>query len=769
MILHMSSIPTENLEIRLLVRESDKKFTGRSVCLLPYEIIKELGLSNGDFVELEGRKKTGAIVFPSSPDKGKRIIRLDGLLRTNSGTSVGELVTVRSLRPALAKTIVLAPTESNIQFRGGKRQMVSFMNRPIIEGDIISIQGGGERIKAPSDANPFGDLKNIFPFFGDMERRSVPLGEIRFLVLSTDPKGIVLVDEKTKIEIKEEAVKMSGTGSLVTYDDVGGLTHEIIRVREMIELPLKHPELFERLHIDPPKGVLLYGPPGTGKTLLAKAVANESDAHFIVINGPEIMSKFYGASEERLRTIFDEAAAKAPTIIFIDEIDSIAPKREDVMGEVERRVVAQLLSLLDGLKERGRVIVIGATNRQNSLDPALRRPGRLDREIELKVPDLEGRVEIFQIHTRGMPLAQDVKIEEYAQQAHGFVGADIMAIVREAAMHALRRILPKIKLGEPIPEEILMGLQIEDQDFQDAMKLVEPSAMREVFIEIPDVKWGDIGGLESVKQELIEAIEWPLKYPHLFKKAGIRPLNGVLIYGPPGCGKTLLAKACATESQSNFISVKGPEIFNKFVGESERAIREIFRKARMAAPAIVYFDELDAIASGRGNEEIMGAPVYDSIVNQILAEMDGLEDRKGVVVVASTNRPDKIDRALLRPGRFDRLVYVSAPDQAARLHILKIHTGPMRVTPEVKDRLSELTGRLEGYSGADIENVCREAGMAALRERLEEFDYVEYRHFEAALAKIPPTLTKEVIESYDKFSKDLARRKVEFGPKTLFT
>ncbi|OLS14674.1 MAG: ATPase AAA [Promethearchaeota archaeon CR_4] len=439
------------------------------------------------------------------------------------------------------------------------------------------------------------------------------------------------------------------------------------------------------------------------------------------------------------------------------------------MGEVERRVVAQLLSLLDGLKERGRVIVIGATNRQNSLDPALRRPGRLDREIELKVPDLEGRVEIFQIHTRGMPLAEDVKMEEYAQQAHGFVGADIMAICREAAMHALRRILPKIKLGEPIPEEILIGLQIEDQDFQEALKLVEPSAMREVFIEIPNVKWVDIGGLESVKQELIEAIEWPLKYPHLYKKAGIRPLNGVLIYGPPGCGKTLLAKACATESQSNFISVKGPEIFNKFVGESERAIREIFRKARMAAPAIVYFDELDAIASGRGSEEIMGTPVYDSIVNQILAELDGLEDRKGVVVVASTNRPDKIDRALLRPGRFDRLVYVSAPDQAARLHILKIHTDPMRITPDVKDRLPGLAGRLEGYSGADIENVCREAGMAAIRERLEEFDIIEYRHFEGALAKIPATLTKEVIESYDKFAKELARRKIEFGQKALFT
>ncbi len=760
-----SSIPNDRPEVRLMVRESDKQYSGKSICRLPYEIIKELGLTNGDVVELEGRRKTGAIVFPSVQDKGKDIIRLDGLLRSNTGTSVGEQVTIRPLSPVVyAKKLLLAPMENNVKINIGRQ---AFVNRPVCEGDIVSVQGRGERVKAPSDANPFG---NFLPFFGDMGGKAVPLGEIRFSVVATEPVGIVLVNEKTDVKISDEPIKRAVTGSLVTYDDVGGLTQEIIRVREIIELPLKHPELFERLHIDPPKGVLLYGPPGTGKTLLAKAVANESDAHFIVINGPEIMSKFYGQSEERLRTIFDEAAAKAPTIIFIDEIDSIAPKREDVMGEVERRVVAQLLSLLDGLKERGRIIVIGATNRQNSLDPALRRPGRLDREIELKVPDLEGRIEIFQIHTRGMPLADNVKIDEYARQAHGFVGADIMAICREAAMFALRRMLPKIKLGESIPDEILLGLQIEDQDFQDAMKIVEPSAMREVFIEVPDVKWTDIGGLESVKQELIEAIEWPIKYPHLFKKAGIRPMNGVLIYGPPGCGKTLLAKACATESQSNFISVKGPEIFNKFVGESERAIREIFRKARMAAPSIVYFDELDAIAGGRGaGEEIMGTPVYDSIVNQILAELDGLEDRKGVVVVASTNRPDKIDKALLRPGRFDRLIYVSAPDQAARLLVLKIHTGPMRVAPDVKGRLNELSARTEGYSGADLENICREAGMAALREGLEKFDYVEFRHFEAALAKIPPTLTKEIIETYDKFSKDLSRRRFEFGPKTLFT
>ncbi|HMF33732.1 MAG TPA: AAA family ATPase, partial [Candidatus Lokiarchaeia archaeon] len=537
-------------EVSLLVRESDKKLSGRSICRIPHEIIRELGLSNGDYVELEGRKKTGALVFPTSADKGKRIIRLDGLLRTNSGTSVGEMVKVRPIMPEPAKIITFAPTESSIHFKGSKRQLLSpLINRPVNTGDIVSISRTPiERVQGPSD-NPFSELKNMFPFFGDMDKKAVSFGEIRFSVVNTDPNDIVVVNERTRIEIREEAVKLSGTGGVVTYDDVGGLAQEIIRVREMIELPLKHPELFERLHIDPPKGVLLYGPPGTGKTLLAKAVANESDAHFVVINGPEIMSKFYGASEERLRNIFDEAAAKAPSIIFIDEIDSIAPKREEVTGEVERRVVAQLLSLLDGLKERGQVIVIGATNRPNAVDPALRRPGRLDREIELKVPDLEGRIEIMQIHTRGMPLADDVKIEEYAKQSHGFVGADLMALCREAAMYALRRLLPKIKLGEPIPEEILMGLQIEDQDFQEAIKIVEPSAMREVLIEIPNVHWEDVGGLESVKQELQEAIEWPLKYPHLYKRAGIRPLNGVLIYGPPGCGKTMLAKACATETQ----------------------------------------------------------------------------------------------------------------------------------------------------------------------------------------------------------------------------
>jgi transitional endoplasmic reticulum ATPase len=677
------------------------------------------------------------------------------------------MVKVRPITPEPAREITLAPTESSIHFKGDQRQVrASLLNRPLNTGDIVSIRGANERVSSPTD-NPFSELKNIFPFFGDTEKKAV-FGEIRFLVVNTNPQGIVIVNDRTEIEVKEEAVKLSGTGGVVTYDDVGGLSQEIIRVREMIELPLKHPELFERLHIDPPKGVLLYGPPGTGKTLLAKAVANESDAHFVVINGPEIMSKFYGASEERLRNIFDEAAAKAPSIIFIDEIDSIAPKREEVTGEVERRVVAQLLSLLDGLKERGRVIVIGATNRPNAVDPALRRPGRLDREIELKVPDLEGRIEIMQIHTRGMPLGDDVKIEEYAQQSHGFVGADLMALCREAAMFALRRLLPKIKLGEPIPEEIIMSLQIEDQDFQQALKIVEPSAMREVLIEIPNVHWDDVGGLESVKQELQEAIEWPLKYPHLYKRAGIRPLNGVLIYGPPGCGKTMLAKACATETQCNFISVKGPEVFNKFVGESERAIREIFRKARMAAPAIVYFDELDAIASQRTNEEF-GSPVYDSIANQLLAELDGIEDRKGVVVVGSTNRPQVLDPALLRPGRFDRLVFVSAPDVDARLKILQIHTKGMALSDEVRERLPELAAATEGYSGADLENVCREAGMAALRETLEAFEQTEYRHFEEALRKIPATLTKEVIDHYNQFAEQMSRRKVEFGPKDLFT
>jgi transitional endoplasmic reticulum ATPase len=563
---------------------------------------------------------------------------------------------------------------------------------------------------------------------------------------------------------------MSPSGTIITYDDIGGLSDALQKVREMIELPLKHPELFQRVNIDPPKGVLLYGPPGTGKTLMAKAVSQEANAHFITLNGPEVMSKFYGESESNLRKLFEEAEKNAPTIIFIDEIDSIAPKRENVTGEVERRVVAQLLSLLDGLQGRGKVIVIGATNRVNSIDPALRRPGRFDREIELGVPDKEGRKEILQIHTRGMPLSDDVTIDDYASVTHGFVGADIMAVCREAAMASLRTILPEIDLDKPIPLEILDKLIVTNEHFTKAIRMVEPSAMREVMIEIPDIKWEDIGGLESIREELQETVEWPVKFPHIYKNAGIRQVNGVLLFGPPGCGKTLLAKAVANESEINFLSVKGPEIFSKWVGESEKAIRELFRKARLASPSIIYFDEMDSIASSRATFS-GGSQVSSQVVNQILVEMDGLEDRKGIVVIASTNRLDLLDKALLRPGRFDRIIYTPPPDEESRLKILGVHTKDMNLTDEARDFLPKLAQITTFYSGADLDNLCRESGMQAIRDFFranpEEANNPEHRiqvekyHFDISLKKIQPSLTEDTIKEYDKMAEEVSKRRAK--------
>jgi transitional endoplasmic reticulum ATPase len=584
-------------------------------------------------------------------------------------------------------------------------------------------------------------------------KKRTTLGTLRLIVENLKPSDkVVKITRDTLIKVNKRVAVLNVSGGVVTYDDVGGLTDEIQRIREMVELPLKHPELFHRLNIDPPKGVLFYGPSGTGKTLMAKAVSQESNANFITINGPEIMSKFYGASEGRLREIFREAEENAPSIIFIDEIDSIAPKRVDTSGEVERRVVSQLLSLMDGLRGRGEIICVGATNRINAIDEALRRPGRFDREIEFGVPNVKGRKEIFQIHTRGMPMEDDVDLDHYSEITHGFVGADIMAIGREAAMFSLRRVLPKINLDEPIPSEIIQELNIRNEDFLKAINMIEPSAMREVMVEIPDTSWEDIGGLEDIKQELREAVEWPLKYPKLYEKAGIRPLNGILLFGPPGCGKTLLAKAIATESQSNFIAIKGPEIFSKWVGESERAVREIFRKARQAAPSIIYFDEIDAISAGRGTSE--STHTFASIVNQILVEMDGIENRKGIVTIASTNRPDIVDPAFLRPGRFDRLIFVKDPDYEARLKILEVHTKGMPISEDVS--LKDIAQNTVGYSGADLENVCREAGMEAIREKMEKLDKIEKKHFEFALTKIKSTLPKEIVDKYENIAKQIS-------------
>jgi len=744
----MSSKNLEKKKIKLRIEELDKSRSGRSLCYIDQLVLEQLGLTTGNIIEIRGKKKTTGIVVSSIADKGKGIIRLDGIQRLNAGATIGEFVSIKEAKVYAAEEIELTPTKPDIDL---KRQAdaikAKLIDKPVVIGDIVDVLGA---VYQKRDANnPMDFMGMLMP---KSAKRRPTLGLLRLIVENTKPQDkVVKITRDTRIKVNKRVAVLNVSGGVVTYDDVGGLIEEIQRIREMVELPLKHPELFHRLNIDPPKGVLFYGPSGTGKTLMAKAVSQESNAHFIIINGPEIMSKFYGASEGRLRDIFRDAEENAPSIIFIDEIDSIAPKRVDTSGEVERRVVSQLLSLLDGLRGRGEIICIGATNRINAIDEALRRPGRFDREIEFGVPNMKGRKEIFQIHTRGMPLEDDVDLENYANITYGFVGADIMAVCREAAMFALRKILPKINLDEPVPSKIIQELKINNDDFMQAINMIDPSAMREVMVEVPNVSWDDVGGLEEIKNELKEAVEWPLKYPELFQKAGIRPLNGILLFGPPGCGKTLLAKAIATESQSNFISIKGPEVFSKWVGESEKAIREIFRKARQAAPSIIYFDEIDAISSGRG--EYAGTQTFASIVNQILVEMDGIENRKGIVTIASTNRPDIVDPAFLRPGRFDRLIYVEAPDFDSRIKILEVHTKDMPLTDDIS--LKHIAQLTEGYSGADLENLCREAGMQAIREKMEKFDKIEYRHFEFALEKIKSTLPTEIIQRYEAMAKEI--------------
>jgi transitional endoplasmic reticulum ATPase len=698
------------------VADAKARDVGRGKVRVDLEAMKAMGVSPGDVVEIEGKKKTAAVVWPAyAEDQGSDFIRMDGLARRNAGVSIGDRVTVRKAKVMPATMIKLAPQSFTISVDQSftnfvKRRLIDY---PLVEGDSV-----------------------LIPVLG----QAIP-----FTVVSTKPSGVVVVPtEDTNVILLEKPAEEARI-SRVTYEDIGDLHEAIRRIREMVELPLKHPELFKRLGIEPPKGVLLYGPPGCGKTLLARAVANETDAHFIAINGPEIMSKFYGESEQRLREVFEEAKKHPSAIIFIDEIDAIAPKREEVTGEVEKRVVAQLLALMDGLEARGNVIVIGATNRVNAIDPALRRPGRFDREVEIGVPDKEGRYEILVIHTRNMPLAEDVDLKRLAEMTHGYAGADLAALCREAAMKALRRYLPQIDLQQDrIPLEVLEGLKVTMQDFLEAFKEVTPTSMREVYVEVPTVKWSDVGGLEEVKQELREAVELPLKNPEAFKRLGIEPPKGVLLYGPPGCGKTLLAKAVATESEANFISVKGPEIFSKWVGESERAIREVFRKARTAAPCIVYFDEVDSIAPIRG----YGAGdsmVTERVVTQLLAELDGIERLGNVVVLGATNRPDMLDPALLRPGRFDRLVYVPPPDYRARLEILKIHTRNMPLAEDVD--LEELARMTERYAGSDLESLVREAAMMALREDINA-GKVYRRHFMEALKRVLPTITEAILNQY---------------------
>lgn len=720
-----------NEEIQIRVAESlSQNDVGKNIARLDPESMSELGLSDGDLIEISGNKNTAAVALTSQSEVN-RVVRIDGTTRKNSGASIGEDVTVRKAQAKEAKKVVLAPIDSRIRISGDIN--AAFRNRVMVQGDIIT--AGFRQPPQRMTGSLFDDMISQMMNAPSMGA----LSQLKLAVVSTNPSGVVIIGPNTVVEVKEEPVdvsKIDGVTNLVdiSYDDIGGLKEEVKKVREMIEIPLKKPEIFEKLGVAPPKGVLMHGPPGTGKTLLAKAVANESDAHFILINGPEIMSKYVGGSEENLREFFEEAEENAPSIIFIDELDAIAPKREETQGETERRTVAQLLTLMDGLNSRGQVVVIGATNRPDSIDGALRRPGRFDREIEIGVPDKDGRKEILEIHTRGMPLAEDVDLDNLAETTHGFVGADLEALSKEAAMRVVRRIIPDLNSDDEVPPEVFEKLIVTKDDFKTALKEIQPSALREVLVQVPNVSWDDVGGLDDAKQELKEAVEWPLKYPDKFEKFGIKPPKGTLLYGIPGTGKTLLAKAVANESDANFIAIKGPELLSKWVGESEKGVREVFRKARQTAPTVIFFDEIDSIASNRG-AEAGDSGVTKRVVNQLLTEMDGLEELDDVAIIAATNRPDILDPGLVRPGRFDRHIKVDTPDEESRLAIFKVHTKDMPLAKDVK--LSRLAKNTEGYVGADIEAVCREAAMLTLREDINS-ETVSMKFFEKAMEKVKP-------------------------------
>ena len=723
--------------MRLTVKQLKNREPGSGMAVIDREAIQELGVSSGDFVAIEGRDggRTVARVWPSDTgDAGQGIIRIDGQLRRAANVGIDDRVEVEQTAVEPADSITVALPET-LQVRG---DLSSHLRNHLVDQAVIA----GQTV-----AFPIG-----FGMFSSRSGRRVPLR-----IVDTRPGGTVVVQNTTDIQVSDRSadevtVEPGDAGEPatpgVTYEDIGGLDDELDRVREMIELPMRHPELFQTLGIEPPKGVLLHGPPGTGKTLIAKAVANEIDAHFQTISGPEIMSKYYGESEEQLRDVFEEAEENAPAIVFIDELDSIAPKREDVSGDVERRVVAQLLSLMDGLEERGRITVIGTTNRVDAVDPALRRPGRFDREIEIGVPDRDGREEILRIHTRGMPLGDGVDLERYAENTQGFVGADLENLAKESAMGALRRVRPELDLeAEEIPADILDSIEVTESDVKAALKGIEPSALREVFVEVPDVTWDDVGGLDDAKERLQETVQWPLEYADAYERVALEPAKGVLLHGPPGTGKTLLAKAVANEAQSNFISIKGPELFNKYVGESEKGVREVFSKARENAPTVVFFDEIDAIASERGRG-VGDSNVGERVVSQLLTELDGLEELEDVVVIATTNRPDLIDDALLRPGRLDRHVAVGEPDDAGRREIFEIHTRDKPLADDVD--LDDLVEQTEGYVGADIEAACREAATIAVREYVRatasgeaaDVDEIELAmaHFEQALDEIDATV-----------------------------
>ena len=735
-------MPKEN-EIRLKVQEALQEEAYKGIVRIDSQTMRAANVKPGDIIEIEGSRKTVGIVDRAYPaDIGQAVIRMDGITRRNAKTGIGELIKISRAEVKEAKAITIAPVQQGVVIQADpyifKR---SLLGRAVVKGDIVA-PGGAQRRKRTMTGSPFEEIFNVFEegFMGNFG-----FAGLKFIVADCAPKQTVIITENTQIKLSSKAVDVTDEKvPEVTYEDIGGLEDEVKKIREMVELPLKHPEVFEALGIDPPKGVLLHGPPGTGKTLIAKAVANESEANFISVNSPELTSKFYGDSEKRIRDVFEEAEKNAPSIIFFDEIDAIAPKREETYGEVERRMVAQLLAVMDGLKSRGKVVVIAATNRPNSLDPALRRPGRFDRELTIGVPNKSGRLKILQIHTRNMPLTKDVDLEQLAAVSHGFVGADLSALCKEAAMNVLRKVLPELKLkDEHISDKDLSKLKVTMDDFKDALKIVRPSALREVLIESPNIKWSDIGGLEEVKLNLKEAVELPLKNPKAFERLGIRPPRGILLYGPPGTGKTLLAKAVATESEANFISVKGPELISVWLGESEKGIRKIFEKARQAAPTVIFFDEIDSIASRRGLD-MGGNKVTERMVNQMLTEMDGLEELHQVIVIAATNRPDLMDPALLRPGRFDRIVFAGVPDKEARLKILQIHTKNMPIKNVDLDQLAEMT---DGYVGADVEALAREAAMIAMRKN-PDTDEVTMEDFNEALKKVKPSIRMQDVERY---------------------